>query len=70
MATDNDFKYGLYVMNPDFTMVKLSSDENERKEMLEWIVRNCTGEYVIFAEHNHVCLKSERDRMWYELTFK
>lgn len=70
MKTDKDFLYGLYVMNSDFTRVKLSSDENERNEMIKWIERNCVGEYIIFAEHNNAFLKDSRDRAWYELTFK
>ena len=73
--TDKDFLYGFHVMNSDFalsdfTRVKLSSDENERNEMIKWIKRNCVGEYIIFTEHNNVFLKDSRDRTWYELTFK
>ena len=73
--TDKDFLYGFHVMNSDFalsdfTKVKLSSNENERNEMIKWIKRNCVGEYIIFAEYNNVFLKDSRDRTWYELTFK
>jgi len=70
MKLDQDMLYGVYVMNTDFTRVKLSSDEEERKEMMEWIERNCVGEYIIFAEHNHAFLKDSRDRAWYELTYQ
>jgi hypothetical protein len=73
--TDKDFLYEFHVMNSDFalsdfTRVKLSSNENERNEMIKWIKRNCVGEYIIFAEHNNAFLKDSRDRTWYELTFK
>lgn len=73
--TDKDFLYGFHVMNSDFalsdfTRVKLSSNENERNEMIKWIKHNCVGEYIIFAEHNNVFLKDSRDRTWYELRFK
>lgn len=57
-------------MSPEFTKVKLSSDEDQQKAMMEWIEHNCVGDYAIFSEHNHVFLKDERDCAWYDLVFK